>query len=151
LVPGEVADLLVRDYGADIIVADRLTKVAEYIGVAVDRHEFERESRAEGTIRPRWRGPAVGTPGYRATPTPRVNFTWSAHNAAFRPVWYHIYRGVSPTSLAVVSTVAVDAERLLVDTTISAETVYYYGVSYTNNRGYMSDITVSDAVTTGAF
>jgi len=151
LVTKEVADLMIRDHGPDVIVADRLTKVAEHVGVDVERREFEQTTRGEGDERPRWRGPEANAPAYRGTPSHRINFSWSARGATFRPVQYRVYRGTSLDNLQLLTTQDADSARVSVDTTVAGRTTYYYGVSYVDNRGFESEITIAGSATTPTF
>lgn len=150
LVSRTVANLMIRDHGADVVVADRLTKVAEHIGSRVERRGVDQTIRDVGDAQPRWHGPLIDSAGYRATPTPRVNLGWSARDVASRVSAYKVYRGATLGNMERLATVGAGVV-FLADTTVVSRAVYYYGVTYVDNRGFESDLTISDVVTLPTF
>lgn len=142
---------MVRDYGPDVVVADRLTQVAEHVGDDVERQEAKVAIRDEGTERPRWRGPAAGVPAYRSTPSHRIQFSFSAKGATYRPAQYRIYRGSTASNMPLLSTIDASDTRVAVDTTVASRTTYFYGVSYVNNRGFESEVTLAGSASTPTF
>jgi fibronectin type 3 domain-containing protein len=75
----------------------------------------------------------------------RTTVNWSAGPSGMTIGSYQIYRGTTPTSLAVVAT---RATTTYTDTTVTPNTTYYYAITETDTMGNVSPASAPVAVTT---